>query len=311
MPGNTGEASTKVNEADPLSSKPGKSVSLMEEGNTIQHLYDTTVYKLFRRHGKGGGPNVIKVTRVIAANFPGNVSDVFGGSNCYVGDITEGAPEGLIRQCLDLSPVRSVEHKFDILSWIREQSLRVKACPLYEDVFAPEDMESEVELLTFLENGCLALFDGVVARKKKVAEGYEGSKLEYLYRTLLCDETMAQDPHTSFKMSDVVKADKEGGGYYSAYLPLCKKGFYLQLWAAEGEGRLVFVPYGKCLFLRGDVVHGVGFCSDHTVMSACGHFFLFLNTPKAEHSSMAPNSVSDGYKHASAIREFLWPNSTH
>lgn len=45
----------------------------------------------------------------------------------------------------------------------------------------------------------------------------------------------------------------------SALIPLTPEGSYLQVWAEAGEGKVIYIPYGKMLIVPAKLVHGGGF----------------------------------------------------
>jgi hypothetical protein len=274
-----------------------------------EEKYNKMKYTIYRKEGNGIGiTNFIKVDRVIAADINHKVTNVFGEKNCYLANVGVGQ-KLLIERCLDLSPLRDSKVKVDYAKYSKEESLRVLYCPVHGYLFPTKEremVEKESAMKRFLLEGCMKMKEMIVGPQpqSEEASAKKPTTVSYLYRTLIHEETMAQDPHTLF--------NDTGGGRFVAYMPLCENGFFLQIWPGKGEGRLVYVPFGKCLFLRGNMVHGGGFCSDSNYhRNGCGHFFLFLNTRRPQHKSMAQYTVSTEYRHADPVRELAWPGTKH
>jgi hypothetical protein len=288
---------------------------LSEVERKARAIYDKTKYTLFHKQGAGLGKNVIKVDRVIAADFNHKVTEVFGERNCCLANISEGQMI-FIESCLDVSPLRNIEVKVEYEKFGKEKSLGVLSCPIHGNIYPTKEremVEKESALKAFLLDGCMKMKqgEGVQPNLEKLS-AKKPTKVSYLYRTLMYEETKPQDPNTLFRGEDVKKAEEAGGGRFVAYLPLCEKGLFLQIWAGKGEGRLVFIPFGKCLFLRGNMVHSGGFCRGNDFrQNGSGHFYLFLNTRRTNHCNMLKNVVSGEYRHATGIRKFTWPDTKH
>jgi hypothetical protein len=303
----------------PASVPSHSNIARSELEKKAEEKYNKMKYTMYHKVGAGIGiTNIIKVDKVIAADFNHKVTNVFGEENCYLANVGVGQ-KMFIERCLDLSPLRDSEAKVNHEKYCKEEeSLRVLYCPVHGNLFPTKErdmVEKESALKTFLLEGCMKLKEKIVGpqHQSEEASAKKPTTVSYLYRTLMYEETMTQDPYTLFNISDIVRAEDTGGGRFVAYMPLCGSGLFLQIWpAGKGEGRLVYVPFGKCLFLRGNMVHGGGFCSDSNFnRNGSGHFFLFLNTRHPQHKSMAQYTVSTEYRHADSVREIAWPGTKH
>ena len=69
-----------------------------------------------------------------------------------------------------------------------------------------------------------------------------------------------QVPHTDYKLVAAMKEDirKKHKLAWTLHLPLTKSGSWITLWNGHGYGTNVHIEFGKCLFLRSDVVHAGG-----------------------------------------------------
>jgi hypothetical protein len=86
---------------------------------------------------------------------------------------------------------------------------------------------------------------------------------EYQGSYMMTERTNPQPPHVDFRW-EVLKESQDGLSL--AFFPLTKDGCFLQVWprndnATQVEGTVVFIPYGKCLFLPSHTIHGGGFQS--------------------------------------------------
>ena len=61
---------------------------------------------------------------------------------------------------------------------------------------------------------------------------------------------------------------------YLGFFPLMEEGMFLQIWLQEGDGTIVFIPYGRLLIVPGSCIHGGGFksCPDGNPR---GHLYMF------------------------------------
>jgi hypothetical protein len=82
-----------------------------------------------------------------------------------------------------------------------------------------------------------------------------------------------------------------------AIFSLTERGAWIQLWPVPGMGRLVFIPAGVIVFLRGDYVHGAGLVDDSRGNSF-GRLLIHVNREVG------------GLSHCSATRE-LDPRYSH
>ena len=69
-----------------------------------------------------------------------------------------------------------------------------------------------------------------------------------------------QTPHTDYKLVAATKEDiqKQQKLAWTLHLPLTVSGSWITLWNGHGYGTNVHIEFGKCLFLRSDVVHAGG-----------------------------------------------------
>ena len=86
-----------------------------------------------------------------------------------------------------------------------------------------------------------------------------------------------QDPHRDFDYDRMTTFVKESNDYYIAFFPVTSMGMYLQLWSSydydvkdhnpenmrrNQVGKVLEIPYGKCVIFKGDTIHGGGFKFD-------------------------------------------------
>jgi hypothetical protein len=70
------------------------------------------------------------------------------------------------------------------------------------------------------------------------------------------EEVIVQDAHTDFEFKKATDTREKFA--WTANIPMSKDGSYIIVWNGPGYGTSIHVPFGKCLFLRGDVVHAGG-----------------------------------------------------
>lgn len=101
--------------------------------------------------------------------------------------------------------------------------------------------------------------------KSAVGGDGDGNNLgEYQGSYMTTDGTNPQPPHVDFRWELL---EESQDGLSLAFFPLTKTGCFLQVWprndnATRVEGTVVFIPYGKCLFLPSHTIHGGGFQSN-------------------------------------------------
>lgn len=116
-------------------------------------------------------------------------------------------------------------------------------------------------------------------------------------------ETKPQDPHIDFAnwanvamdhTETVILRSRRGGKKFDykrwvpfiALFPLTTDGMNVEIWHArgnhqhpvhhsDGEGRIIFIPYGEIVLLRGDVVHAGGFATKQSTENPRCHLFVY------------------------------------
>jgi hypothetical protein len=104
-----------------------------------------------------------------------------------------------------------------------------------------------------------------------------GNLGEYQGSYMTTDSTNPQPPHVDFRW-EVLEESQDGLSL--AFFPLTKDGCFLQVWPRNDnatrvvEGTVVFIPYGKCLFLPSHTIHGGGFQSNNQGGNLRFHLYL-------------------------------------
>jgi hypothetical protein len=87
--------------------------------------------------------------------------------------------------------------------------------------------------------------------------------------------TVPQKAHRDF--TSKIYKDKFPGQVFIGFMPVTRDGMFLQIWNGPGEAKLVFIPYGKFLFLPGNTVHAGWMCTSTSTFNRRLHFYILVS----------------------------------
>lgn len=118
--------------------------------------------------------------------------------------------------------------------------------------------------------------------------------VEYQASFMMTEETNPQPPHVDFTW-EVLREYKSK--LTLAFSPLTEDGCFLQIWPRNDtktkvEGQVVYIPYGKCLLLPSDTIHGGGFksCAEGNL-----RFHLYISVDESQLPSFQTNKYTEEY----------------
>ena len=100
---------------------------------------------------------------------------------------------------------------------------------------------------------------------------------QMVYYMLESESGKRQDAHIDFDYNKMTPFMRESDDYYIAFIPVTEEGMHIQLWGRENfdevngdparvketYGRVVHIPYGKCMLVKGNAIHAGGFREIH------------------------------------------------
>lgn len=84
-----------------------------------------------------------------------------------------------------------------------------------------------------------------------------------------------QNPHYDF--TENYLESEEARNIYLGFAPLTEDGMFLQVWKTEGEGTVLYIPFGSLLILPASTMHAGGYCSRARSGNLRLHFYFYLN----------------------------------
>lgn len=103
-------------------------------------------------------------------------------------------------------------------------------------------------------------------------------------------DSFPQGPHIAFAHDDLDNFRRNAHIPYLAFFPVTEEGMYLRVWrddpkADSVEAPTSFIPFGVCLLLAGDTLHGEGMSVKGGREPPCGHAYIYFDPSHPENKN--------------------------